>query len=455
MKTYAVIGIGQRAGEFLDALMDDHADEARVVALCDSSPAALEVRAAPYLAKGHDFALYAAEDFDRMLAETTPDEVVVLTPDHTHDAYICRAMQHGCDVICEKPLTTSLDKLQRILDTREATGRRCRVTFNYRYAPWNATIKRELMTGALGRITSVTRRHSFGQVRGAEYFHRWHAQMDCSGGMLVHKSTHYLDLINFYLGSVPKTVYARGQRNVFTPENARALGLAEHGARCADCACAEACPFYRDYRTQGEDLGAVEARGKDTGYYRDLCVFRDDVDVPDTNHVMVEYANGAMLNYSLCTYGARSSDELLIGTHGMMHTTAARPRVTPYYGDPYDLDPPHIAGGHGGGDPEMYRDLLAADPPEDACRRAAGLDDGGWSVLIGFAAYRSMATGEPVVLQDLVRGLDVPAYAQNREVPEGVAVEQLRGWVDDQQRAFGERKVRGALTQEDTFNPQR
>ena len=44
---------------------------------------------------------------------------------------------------------------------------------------------------------------------------------------------------------------------------------------------------------------------------------------------MVEYENGAILNYSLCVFGDRSSDELLIGTHGTITTTASKPRVTP------------------------------------------------------------------------------------------------------------------------------
>jgi predicted dehydrogenase len=450
-----MVGVGQRAGEFIDTMLADYQGQAELVALCDSSMAALEMRAAPYRANGAQFSLYAADDFDRMITEAKPDEVLVLTPDHTHDEYICRAMTQGCDVIAEKPLVTSVEKLQRVIDAQNTTGRNCRVTFNYRYAPWNTAIKEAIMTGVLGTIASVTRRHSFGQTRGAEFFHRWHGQMERSGGMLVHKSTHYLDLINFWLASVPKTVYARGKRNVFTEKTAKDMGILDPGDRCGKCASTDTCPFYRDYRTQGEDMEAVEARGKTTGYYRDECVFRPDVDVPDTNHVMVEYENGAILNYSLCVFGDRSSDELLIGTHGMLHTTAAKPRVTPYFGKPYDLDPPHIPGGHGGGDPEMYRWLLGINPPDDPCKRQANIFDGAWSILIGLAAYRSMETGEAVTLRDMVTGLQVPDYAQNQQIPVGFETAQMRQWVDNKKKGFAKRKVEGMLTLEDTFDPQR
>ena len=58
-----------------------------------------------------------------MIAETKPDAVIVTSVDATHADYICRAMELGCDVITEKPMTTDAEKCQRILDTRRKTGR--------------------------------------------------------------------------------------------------------------------------------------------------------------------------------------------------------------------------------------------------------------------------------------------------------------------------------------------
>ena len=54
--------------------------------------------------------------------------------DRTHHTYIIRAMELGCDVITEKPMTVDEEKCQAILDAVERTGRNVRVTFNYRYA---------------------------------------------------------------------------------------------------------------------------------------------------------------------------------------------------------------------------------------------------------------------------------------------------------------------------------
>ena len=78
---------------------------------------------------------YLADAFDRMVAETRPDTVIVTTVDATHHRYITRAMELGCDVITEKPMTTDAGKMRAIFDAIARTGRSLRVTFNYRYAP--------------------------------------------------------------------------------------------------------------------------------------------------------------------------------------------------------------------------------------------------------------------------------------------------------------------------------
>src|SRR5690606_640956 len=71
---------------------------------------------------------YHPDDFDKMIAEMKPDIVIVTTMDSTHHKYIIRAMELGCDVISEKPMTTDEDKANAIFDAIERTGRKLRVT---------------------------------------------------------------------------------------------------------------------------------------------------------------------------------------------------------------------------------------------------------------------------------------------------------------------------------------
>ena len=70
-------------------------------------------------------ATYKAHDFDRMIEKQKPDAVIVTSMDRTHHTYIIRAMELGCDVITEKPMTVDEGKCQDILDAVERTGRKC------------------------------------------------------------------------------------------------------------------------------------------------------------------------------------------------------------------------------------------------------------------------------------------------------------------------------------------
>src|SRR5499427_8580840 len=145
-KRYAVVGVGSRSYLYLDAIQTTHADKAELVGVCDVNAGRLE------LARGHaraagraEPAAYLAAQFDKMIAETKPNTVVVTSVDATHADYICRAMELGCDVITEKPMTTDAEKCRRILETRRKAGRHCRVAFNYRYMPVRGQVKELLV----------------------------------------------------------------------------------------------------------------------------------------------------------------------------------------------------------------------------------------------------------------------------------------------------------------------
>lgn len=98
------------------------------------------------------------ENIDSMLAEQKPDLVIVCTPDHTHDDIVVRALESGIDVITEKPMTTSVEKIRRILDAEKRTGRRVDVSFNYRYAPTVACqLRRQGNDGSCPCITAGKR----------------------------------------------------------------------------------------------------------------------------------------------------------------------------------------------------------------------------------------------------------------------------------------------------------
>jgi predicted dehydrogenase len=217
-KRYAVVGVGSRARMFTNAMTGPFRDTSEVVAVCDRNAGRLARAVKVISATGASQPRpYSAADFDRMLRETKPEFVIVTTTDASHDDYIVRALDAGCDVITEKPMTTTADKAQRILDAVKRSGRHIRVTFNYRYSPPRTQVKDLLMSGEIGDVISVDFTWLLNTVHGADYFRRWHSNKANSGGLMVHKSTHHFDLVNWWLGAQPETVHAFGSRQFYTP----------------------------------------------------------------------------------------------------------------------------------------------------------------------------------------------------------------------------------------------
>src|SRR5262249_54247986 len=147
---------------------------------------------------------YLADHFDTMIQETHPDVVIVTTMDSTHHLYITRAMELGCDVLSEKPMTTDVEKMRAIYSTIERTGKKLRVSFNYRYSPAYTKLRELVMQGVVGKPLAVDFSWILDTSHGADYFRRWHREKQNSGGLLIHKATHHFDLVNWWIDSYPR-----------------------------------------------------------------------------------------------------------------------------------------------------------------------------------------------------------------------------------------------------------
>ena len=428
---YALVGVGDRSNMYSDALIDRFSDTCELVALCDKNEGRLQMRADLLRERGGNASTYSEEHFDQMITESDPDIIIVTTRDCDHDDYICRAMEAGCDAITEKPMTIDEQKCQRILDTQKNTGRRCTVTFNYRYAPPRTQIKDLLMTGVIGDVLSIDFHWLLDTRHGADYFRRWHRHKRNSGGLMVHKATHHFDLVNWWLSTVPETVYATGARNFYCPHIAERYGLSKRNSRCLDCVEATRCPFYLDLKAYPKLKRMYLDNEQYDGYFRDQCVFGDDIDIEDTMHVNVKYRSGAMMTYSLHAFmpwegylvsfnGTKgrlehSCQETVYfsgdGTvPGELKPEGTTIKVYPHFQNGSDVEVWQSEGGHGGGDPILLKDLFEPDASSDKYMRTADHRSGAWSILTGIAANHSFMSGEPTHIDQLIRNLDEPDY---------------------------------------------
>lgn len=418
----ALVGTGIRGINFWGRnLTEQYADVIEFVGLCDINAGRLQY-AQNYI--GTDCPLFS--DFDEMLAKTRPDRVIVCTVDSTHHEFIVKALRQDIEVITEKPLTTDEVKCQQILDAERASSKALRMGFNYRYNPHYTQIKELLTTQRVGRITSVDFNWYLNVYHGASYYRRWHGLRDKGGSLLVHKSTHHFDLLNWWINSDPVEVFAYGALEHYGKNGPF------RGTHCRSCAHKSDCRYHWDI-TQNPGLMRLYADHEHhDGYLRDGCVYREEIDIYDKMSVQIVYANGVVVNYSLTTYSPYEGMRIAFnGEEGRIDAWDGIPwqrdqrrdqaelhaiemsqdaddikdfeeiYVMDNFGDYQQIRVPREVGGHGGGDKRLQNRMLRDANQPDPLQHAAGSRDGAFSILVGIAARKSIEEGRRVRIEEL------------------------------------------------------
>jgi predicted dehydrogenase len=405
----ALVGTGVRAtGMWGRDLVRDYADYVQFVGLCDSNPGRLAY-AKQYI--GANCPTYLHTDFDRMVRETRPDQIIVTTVDATHDQYIIRGMELGCDILTEKPLTTDEKKAAAILAAQRRTGKHITVTHNYRYSPHRQQMWEILRSGRIGKITSVDFNWYLDTSHGAAYFRRWHGKRVNSGTLFVHKACHHFDLLNWWIDSDPEEVFARADLDYYGKNNSF------RHTNCRPCPHKDKCQHYWNINTDPHLVKLYAENEKYDGYLRDGCVWDEKIDIYDKMSATVRYKNGAQVNWSCTTYSPYEGYRIAFnGTKGRLEAwiKERQPwtepeddelRITDNFGQTHLIHVHGGPGGHGGGDNKM-RDKIFKDPnAADPYQQAAGVRDGVLAVLIGVAARQSVETGKPIRIDALT---DIP-----------------------------------------------
>ncbi|SED54230.1 Gfo/Idh/MocA family protein [Ruania alba] len=432
-RRYAVAGTGTRSTMYLSSLTDAYAHVGELVAVCEPNPARAAYHGADL---SFDVPRYEAADLERMIAEQRIDRVVVTSPDHSHADLVARSMRAGADVVVEKPLTTTAEGVRVITETMRETGRDLVMTFNYRYSPRNSELRRVIAGGEIGRVLSVHFEWALDTVHGADYFRRWHRQKDNSGGLLVHKSSHHFDLVNWWIGASPARVYATGGLKFYGPDGAGAAGAGERPAKGRDAVAGDpwAINMAADPKLKALYLDAEEH----DGYVRDQDVFTPGITIEDNLGLTVDYANGAFLTYSLNAHapwegyrvtvnGTEGRAELDVVERGWVdNPNVVDPSATPdgaagdqvrptgerlvvqrHWEPAREVVIPMGAGSHGGGDAILLRDIFEPGTQDDPLGRASGVLDGVRAVSVGIAGNISLAEGRPVAVEELALGVDL------------------------------------------------
>lgn len=361
---YGIIGCGSMGREHIENLKA--LPGAQVTAIADPYP---ESKAAAQALLNNDVRVF--DHHQDLLDSGLCDAVVIATPNFTHIEIMRAALQTDLHIMVEKPLVTRIEDGLELIERAKTRKGLVWVAQEYRYMPPVAEMIRMAHAGAVGRMHQVAireHREPFYPKVG-----NWNRFNSNTGGTLVEKCCHYFNLMDLILREHPVRVFASGDQRV------NHLNEAYAGRR---------------------------------------------PDILDSAYVIVEYPSGARAMLDLCMFAENSVDNehvVIVGDEGKLESLL--PSLTLRHGRREDWGTREAwgqpsgtgkgvsmrrvwdnnikyAGQHYGASYIEHQRFAAAvregRPPE------ISLEEGLRSVAVGLAAHRSIDTGLPVLMSDVL-----------------------------------------------------
>lgn len=201
----AVIGCGDIAvSRHLPALLANPA--VQVVAVCDADSARAEQAAARF------GVAEATADADRIFGDPNVDAVVIATPPWVTPQLTMAALQAGKDVLCEKPMATSVAVAEEVARVEAESGRLVQVGFTYRHGLLIETLRGWIAAGRLG-APLFYRLGIYDEVWDPDGQPEHYARILATlrhGPPCVHDGAHSADHLHFLTGSQVTEVTAWG-----------------------------------------------------------------------------------------------------------------------------------------------------------------------------------------------------------------------------------------------------
>jgi UDP-N-acetyl-2-amino-2-deoxyglucuronate dehydrogenase len=334
--TIAIVGVGHIGSQ--------HARHAKnlgnLAAICD-----IKRDRAKTIAEQFQCKPYFSID-ELLSSEKKIDLIAICTPNGLHAEHSIKALRAGCNVLCEKPMATTVRDCERMIHTAEETNRRLFIVKQNRFNPPVKAVKKIIDEGRLGKILNVQVNCFWNRNREYYLGSDWRGKLKMDGGTLFTQYSHFIDLLYWFVGDV---------------EEVRA--------------------FTENY------------------------LHKDVVEFEDTGVVVLKFANGALgtINFTIDSFGKNMEGSItLFGEKGTVKIGGQYLNLLEYQSiDGYEItglepgNPPNVYGVHKGSmsnHDKVYQNVI--DVLVHGGSIATDLLDGLKTVQIIEKIYKAAAKGE-------------------------------------------------------------
>ncbi len=338
------------------------------------------------------------------------DAAIIATQDRAHFALAMKAISKGYDLLLEKPAATTPEECLQIAKHAKQQGVKVVVCHVLRFTPFFNLLKNMIDSGRLGRVMNIVHVECVGNVHQSHSYVRgnW-KNSETSSPMILAKSCHDLDILQWLLGRRCTYLQSFGSLRYFVSEN-KPEGAPEYCYQ--GCPAGKDCPYNalkiysedssfqtwvkkatKKHRPTEEDIKkAVTA----TDYGR--CVFNCPNNVVDHQVVNLEYDDGATVSFTMSAFNRGGRKIRIMGAAGELTAEMSWDHVEIFdfktretekiYIKDFVADE-SIKGGHGGGDQGIIRSfceyLGGTYTGKSICDIATSVENH----LVAFAAEKS------------------------------------------------------------------
>lgn len=193
----SIIGLGRIAEHYLNILNSKNFKNIVISSVCDKKKNVLN----KFLKKNKEVSVFS--DLESLLRSETPDLLIIATPSGIHYKNAKLALNRGCNVLIEKPITLKVNEANELYNLAKKKKRKIFVAFQNRYNPSIKKTKEILKKNKFGKIITISARLRW--CRYNDYYNDdWHGTWKLDGGVLANQSIHLLDILLWYFGSVKR-----------------------------------------------------------------------------------------------------------------------------------------------------------------------------------------------------------------------------------------------------------
>ena len=209
----AMIGFGGIAQSHKKAYinLENQGLDVKLVAICDTDPEAFKRRIKINIDTGEatlggDFKTYT--DLEEMLNNEEIDLIDICLPTPFHAEYSIKMLERGYHVLCEKPMSLTLENCTKMIESRNKSGKQLMIGQCLRFFPQYEFLKACVEDGRYGKPTMAHFDRLSGPPRWG--WNNWYMKPELSGGVIYDLHIHDCDMIRWVFGE-PKAFSATAQ----------------------------------------------------------------------------------------------------------------------------------------------------------------------------------------------------------------------------------------------------